>query len=90
MPTPSLPIEHYSQEEDAGCLAACAQMVLADLGITISQTELNHLFELTPLGVPLSRLRLLSQHDINVAFHRYGTLDDLIQAIDQNIPYSKG
>jgi hypothetical protein len=25
-----LPIEHYPQEEEAGCLAACAQIVLAD------------------------------------------------------------
>lgn len=36
---PSLPIEHHPQEEEVGCLAGCAQMVLADLGINISQTE---------------------------------------------------
>lgn len=86
MPTPSLPIEHYPQEDEAGCLAACAQMVLADLGITISQAELNQLFELTPLGIPLSRLKRLDQHGVNAAIHRNGTLDNLIQAIDQNIP----
>jgi ABC-type bacteriocin/lantibiotic exporter with double-glycine peptidase domain len=81
-----LPIEHYPQEEDAGCLAACAQMVLTDLGINISQAELNQLFELTPLGVPLSRLTRLDQHGVNVAIHRNGILDDLIRAVDQNTP----
>lgn len=64
MPKLLLPIEHYLQEEEAGCLAACAQMVLANLGITIFQAELNRLFELTPLGVPLSRLARLDQHGI--------------------------
>ena len=48
MPAPSLPIKHYSQEEAAGCLAACAQMVLAGLGIPVSQADLNQLFDLTP------------------------------------------
>ena len=86
MPTTSLPIEHYPQEEEAGCLAACAQMVLADLGIIVSQAELNRLFQLTPLGVPLSRLTRLEQHGVNVALHRNGTLSDLSQAIDQNVP----
>jgi len=70
VPTPSLPIEHYPQEEEAGCLAACAQMVLAGLGITLSQPELNQLFELTPLGVPLSRLTRLDQYGVKVTLHR--------------------
>jgi len=44
-------------------------MVLADLGITISQAELNQLFELTPLGVPLSRPTRLDVHGANAAIH---------------------
>jgi hypothetical protein len=32
-------------------------MALARLGITVSQGELNLLFELTPVGVPTSRLK---------------------------------
>jgi hypothetical protein len=61
-------------------------MVMADLGVTLSQVQLNQLFELTPLGVPLSRLKRLAQHSVNVIIYRDGTLDDLVQAIDQNIP----
>ena len=44
------------------------------------------MFELTPLGVPLSRLTSLDQHGVKAAIHRNGTLADLTQAIDQNIP----
>ena len=87
MPEPSLPIEHRQQEDDAGCLAACAQMVLAHLGVTVSQAELNRLFELTPLGVPLSRLQRLTQpYKVQVTIHHEGNLVDLQQAVDENTP----
>jgi hypothetical protein len=60
-------------------------MVLASIGVTVSQTELNRLFELTPLGVPLSRLTRLERYGVKVAIYRNGNLDDLIQALDQHI-----
>ncbi len=85
MPKRLLPIEPRAQEAEAGCLAACAQMVLGGLGIVVEQSELNHLFELTPLGVPLSRLKLLESYGVQVSIHRDGTLDNLLQAVDQNI-----
>lgn len=86
MPPILLPIEHRPQEAEAGCLAACVQMVLAGLGLVISQAELNRLFELTPAGVPLSRLDRLQRYRIQVTIHRNGDLPDLRQAIEQNTP----
>lgn len=87
MPGPLLPIEHHQQEDDAGCLAACAQMVLSYLGVTVSQAELNRLFELTPLGVPLSRLqRLMQPYKVQVIIHQAGSLADLQRAVDENTP----
>ncbi len=80
-----LPIEHRHQEEEAGCLAACAQMALAHWGIEISQKALNRLFDLTPAGAPASRLRRLERYGVQVAL-RNGTLADLIQALEQNTP----
>jgi ABC-type bacteriocin/lantibiotic exporter with double-glycine peptidase domain len=82
----SLPVEHHPQEVKAGCLAACAQMVLAKLDVTVSEAKLNQIFELTPLGVPLSKLVRLAQYGVKVAIYKNGTLEDLIQAIDQHIP----
>jgi ABC-type bacteriocin/lantibiotic exporter with double-glycine peptidase domain len=87
VPKPSLPIEHRQQEDEAGCLAACAQMVLAHLGVTVSQADLNRLFELTPLGVPLSRLQRLTQsYKVQVTIHHEGSLADLQQAVNENTP----
>jgi ABC-type bacteriocin/lantibiotic exporter with double-glycine peptidase domain len=83
-----LAIEHTPQEVDAGCLAACCQMLLARLGISVSQEELelNQLFELTPLGVPLSRLTRLEPYGVQVAIQKDGDWDALRQAIDQDLP----
>jgi ABC-type bacteriocin/lantibiotic exporter with double-glycine peptidase domain len=65
MPKPLLRVPHSPQEEPAGCLAACAQMVLAYYGITKSQATLNRLFGLTAIGTPYStitRLAALGAH----------------------------
>ena len=86
MPAPLLPTEHYPQEEEAGCLAACAQMVLAGLELSVSQAELNQLFELAPLGVPLARLKRLERYGVQVTIRRNGDPDELKQSLEQDIP----
>ena len=43
MPPHLLPLEHRPQEAEAGCLATCAQMALAWLGLQVTQDELNRL-----------------------------------------------
>jgi len=86
VPTPLLPIKHYPQTAEAGCLAACAQMILASLDVTVTQDELNLLFDLTPMGVPLSRLTRLKKYNIQVSIRKTGSLDDLHRSIDQNDP----
>jgi ABC-type bacteriocin/lantibiotic exporter with double-glycine peptidase domain len=81
-----LPIEHAPQEADQGCLAACAQMALATLGVKRSQQALNGIFDLTAAGVPLSRLKRLERRDLHVLIQRNGTPPELIQAIDNGTP----
>lgn len=77
-----IPLPHKTQEEDAGCLAACTQMLLGWLGIEATQSDLNRLFGLTMGGVPLSRLaRLETIYRVRVTI-RQGeafTIADLIQ-----------
>lgn len=82
MPARLLSVEHRRQKADAGCIAACAQMVLASLGITVSQDELNHLFELTPAGMPAPRLRRLERYSVQVTIQQ-GDQNDLFQAINR-------
>jgi len=82
---PTLPIEHIPQENEAGCLAACSQMVLQFLGIRKSQRNLNRLFQLTSFGVPFSRLTRLERFGVVVSIETFGHEHELIHAIDQQI-----
>jgi ABC-type bacteriocin/lantibiotic exporter with double-glycine peptidase domain len=82
---PTLPIEHIPQENEAGCLAACSQMVLRFLGIRKSQRNLNRLFQLTSFGVPFSRLTRLERFGVVVSIETFGHEHELIHAIDQQI-----
>ena len=85
MPARSLSIEHCVQEAAAGCLAACAQMVLRSLGIEQSQRHLNQLLGLTSIGVPYTNLPRLARLGVQVAMD-VGNEAQLQQAIDRDLP----
>jgi len=85
MPGRLLPILHSVQEEGAGCLAACAQMVLAHLGIERTQAELNRLLGLTAIGTPYRNIERLAGLGLTVAL-RSGSDIDLRAAIDDGTP----
>ena len=80
-----LSIEHHLQEERAGCLAACAQMALACVGVRQSQQKLNRLFGLKPEGVPSSRIVRLENLGV-VVHYVVGDEQSLRAAIDRGVP----
>jgi len=80
-----LPIKHQPQEEDSGCLAACSQMQLLGLGISVSQRVLNKLFDLRKGGVPFPHVRRVERYGVKVTLAS-GDETDLQKAIDQNRP----
>ena len=82
---PILPIKHSVQEIEAGCLAACSQMVLQSLNIEKSQKQLNRLFQTTSFGVPFSRIMRLEQFGVTVSINTFGDEATLTQMIDQSI-----
>ena len=82
---PLLSIEHFRQEETAGCLAACVQMALTHMGHAVSQRELNRLFELTSIGIPWPRIERLTQLNVQVRLES-GAERELQQAINHNQP----
>lgn len=86
MPKRLLPIKHFPQEADAGCLAACVQMISTFLETPILQKKLNQLFELTSLGVPLSRLTRLGRYGLRVNIHHFSDLEDLQRSVDNDNP----
>ena len=85
MPERLLSVPHSVQEESAGCLAACAQMVLAYLGIEHSQAELNRLLGLTAIGTPYRNIERLARLGLTVSL-RTGSASDLRAAIDDGTP----
>lgn len=76
---------HRLQEEDAGCLAACAQTVLSYWGIEQTQTRLNLLLGLTSIGVPFRKIQRLSAFGVSVSLQTGGK-PDLCDAIDHKLP----
>jgi ABC-type bacteriocin/lantibiotic exporter with double-glycine peptidase domain len=67
-----------------GCLAACAQMALNQLGLSVTQRELNRLLGLTPLGIPYPHIQRLDRYGVNVVLQR-GDEFSLRTAIDQGV-----
>jgi ABC-type bacteriocin/lantibiotic exporter with double-glycine peptidase domain len=82
-----LAVPHRRQETNAGCLPACAQMILNYLGLDLSQTELARLMGTHPqAGTPYSRITRLRSNKINIAYQRASGLDDLAKWLERQLP----
>jgi ABC-type bacteriocin/lantibiotic exporter with double-glycine peptidase domain len=82
-----LAVPHRRQETNAGCLPACAQMILNYLGLDRSQTELAGLMGTHPqAGTPYSRITRLRSNKINIAYQRASGLDDLAKWLERQLP----
>jgi len=82
-----LAVPHRRQETNAGCLPACAQMILNYLGLDRSQTELARLMGTHPqAGTPYSHITRLRSSEINVAYQKATGLDDLSQWLNRRLP----
>lgn len=82
---PVLPVKHFTQESEAGCLAACSQMILRTLNIKKSQYQLNRLYQTTPFGVPFSRVTRLEKFGVTISLNTFGDEVALYRMIDQHI-----
>lgn len=83
---PNLPLSHKQQQDLGYCLPACAQMVLAYLGISRSQESLARMMGLVvPVGVPSSRIKNLASLKITVTYQQ-GTLEDIYYWLNQGVP----
>ena len=83
----TLAVLHRRQETSAGCLPACAQMILNYLGIERSQTELARLMGTHPqAGTPYSYITRLRSSEINVAYQKASGPDDLSLWLNRQLP----
>lgn len=81
-----LNVPYFLQQADGYCLPACAQMVLAYLGIARSQNELGRQLGLIKgAGVPYSNITRLASPQLNVMLAT-GSLDDIKTWLGQGSP----
>ena len=77
LPNNPLDVPHYPQADDGYCLPACIQMVLAYLGLSLTQDLLARKLDVhPPLGAPASNVARLRSDVLDVTFTS-GSLDDL-------------
>jgi ABC-type bacteriocin/lantibiotic exporter with double-glycine peptidase domain len=82
----NLTVPFFRQETDSGCLPACAQMVLAHLGLTRSQANLACILDAHPIvGTPHSHIARLRSLGVEVN-HCTSDLDDIARWLEENLP----
>lgn len=80
-----LAVPHVPQRQQGECLAACAAMVLAYLGLSVTYDQLLQLLRVDWFGTPASNIRELGNLGLNV-FYQGGTLADLKGHLSNNQP----
>ncbi|MFQ5420269.1 MAG: peptidase C39 family protein [Anaerolineae bacterium] len=76
MPTILLPVPHQRQRQEADCLAACAAMAFAYLGLSVPYDQLLKLLKIRSFGAAGQNLKYLAALDVQVIY-REGSLDEL-------------
>lgn len=85
MPNILLPIPHQPQRQQADCLAACAAVALAHLGIEIDYHYLLKLLKVKPYGTSGQHLKYLVSLGVQVIY-REGSLDELKSYLLAGLP----
>ena len=82
MPNDWLPVPHYKQSAEGLCLPACARMVLAYLGLHLSEDQVVKLLRSYPFGTPAPNMRYLESLGVSVTFGQasLARLRDWLQA----------
>jgi hypothetical protein len=83
---PLEPSSHVQQAALGYCLPACAQMVLAQLGIVTSQPELAQVLGTRAgVGTPFPRVERLAQWGVRVQLARRIAVDELVAALADDV-----
>jgi ABC-type bacteriocin/lantibiotic exporter with double-glycine peptidase domain len=80
--SPLEPPAHARQKALGYCLPACAQMALAQLGITVNQAQLAQLLGTRAgVGTPFSRVERLAQWNVYVQLVQRISIEDLTASL---------
>ena len=75
-----LPVPHFQQSDEGYCLPACARMVLAYLGIQLTEAEISQVLGTQVWGTPSPAIRLLASLSLNVVYQAWSSAE-----LDANI-----
>jgi len=85
VPKTWLDVPHRTQSKEAGCLPACAEMILASFGHLMDQKDLARLPGTSWLGTPSSNVRRLASLGYAVAYGE-ASLEEIATYLEQEIP----
>ena len=85
MPKTWLNVPHRTQSKEAGCLPACAEMILASFGHLIDQEYLARLLGTSWLGTPSSNIKRLISLGYAVTYGE-ASLEEVATYLKQEIP----
>lgn len=76
----------FAQEHSTGCVAACVRMVMADLGLSLTESEIRLRCGHSGLGMRLNQIAAgLTDFPVKIEYHTNWSLDDIADAIRQSI-----
>lgn len=80
-----LPIPHFQQSADGYCLAACARMVLAYLGIKRSEAQVRKVLGAEEWGTPTFAIQRLASAKLEVIYREW-SITELLSALTAGQP----
>lgn len=85
MPATLLTVPHIQQRDNSDCLAACAAMILAFVGIQVPYPRLVRILNIQSYGAPARNLYHLSELGVEVNYHT-GSLSIVEEALERGRP----
>ncbi len=79
----SLP--HYQQSAEGYCLSACARMMLAYLGVEMTEVEVSRVLGAQEFGAPSFAVQRLAALNLKVAYREW-SISQLLEALEAKTP----
>ena len=83
--TDIITLPHFQQAADGQCLPACGRMVLAYLGMNLSEAEVGRAIGAKPFGTPTFAIQKLSKLGLQVNYKEWST-SALLAALEGKQP----
>jgi ABC-type bacteriocin/lantibiotic exporter with double-glycine peptidase domain len=80
-----LTLSHLQQSQEGRCLSACARMVVAHLGITLSEAEISRVLGARDFGAPSFAIQQLTSLGFQVIYREW-SIPQAVDTLHDGIP----